>query len=469
MNLLYSKILMTKSIFLVSGSLRTFQHNLRSYPSDCDIAVYASYREHDTYFNLVDTQFLFNDPRIKHVLLESETKVPDIFVDRRQRNMYKQWFKLHRLFSVVPATYDIYVRIRPDVYLTTPGQLEALLATQTDKLRIPVGNDRIFGINNSLGGINDQICIASYEGMKHYCGVLHHLTPFEGSPADRLTGFLSEQVLAAHLSIPIERVNLDYKLLLSSAKVIAISGDSGSGKSTLSSLIRPLFMFDKVLEFETDRYHRWERNDDHWKTMSHLDPESNYLEKLEEDTFNLKIGNSIIAVDYDHNTGLFTAPMTIESKDNLLLCGLHTFYSEKLRELTDLKIFMDTDPELTIEWKVNRDVKQRGYSVEHVKQKIKDRRADYEHYILPQRQFADLIIRYFKDGLEISVRRKFPIPHSFSSVNHGDFSTVTFTDPLISVEADILAFLTTRNLPMIEPISGYSGVIQLLVLTMLYR
>lgn len=466
---------MKRTLFLVSGSLRTFQQNLNYLPKECDIAVYSSYHEQDTYFNLMDTQFLFKDDRIKIVLFESEIDVPLIFKDERQRNMYKQWFKLSRLVSVVPTTYDIYVRIRPDVQLTTPGQIEALLTTTTNTLRIPKGNDRPENSNLVAGdqfpGINDQICIASYEGIKHYCKVLDHLTPFEGSPADRLIGFLSEQVLAAHLSMTVERVALDYKLVLSSAKVVAISGDSGSGKSTLCSLIRPLFLFDKVLEFETDRYHRWERNDSHWKTMSHLDPESNYLEKLEEDTFNLKLGRSIIAVDYDHTTGMFTAPQTIESKDNVVLCGLHTLYSENLRGMTDLKIFMDTDPELTSEWKIQRDVHQRGHSLESVLQKIKERRADYNKYILPQKEFADLIVRYFKGGVELSVRRSIQIPHIPGCIiTYTDsFSILTCTNPSISVETDIIAFLKDRSLPHIQTEVGYSGVIQLLVLTMLYR
>jgi len=210
---------MVQSLFLVSGSLRTFQQNLQYYPPDCDIAVSASYREQDTYFNLMDVQFLFNDPRIKTVLFEAEVLVPPIFKTERQRNMYKQWFKLHRLFTVVPSTYDVYVRIRPDVCLLTPGQLEGIIKQASPVLRIPKHNDR----SDDVAGINDQVCIASYAGMKHYCDVIHHLTPADGSPADKLSEFLSEQVLAAHLTMPIERVVLDYKLVLSSAKVIAIT------------------------------------------------------------------------------------------------------------------------------------------------------------------------------------------------------------------------------------------------------
>ena len=457
---------MARTLFLVSGSLRTFQQNLQLYPSDCDIAVAASYREQDTYFNLMDVQFLFKDPRIKTVLFESEVDVPAVFKTERQRNMYKQWFKLHRLFSVVPSTYAVYVRIRPDVCLTVPGQLEAILETTTPSLRIPKHNDR-----TDVCGINDQVCIASYAGMKHYCDVIHHLTPADGSPADKLSEFLSEQVLAAHLTMPIERVVVDYKLVLSSAKVVAITGDSGSGKSTLLRLIRPLFLFDKVLEFETDRYHRWEREDSRWNTSSHLNPNSNHLEKLEEDTFNLRIGNSIVAVDYDHSTGTFTAPHRIEARDNVILCGLHTLYTENIRGLSDIKIYMDTDTDLTTEWKLRRDVGERGHTRESVLQKIRERADDFARYIRPQREFADMIIRYYTGGVELSVRKTFSVPDiaGCTLTQTDTFYKVTCTNPDISVESEVATFLRERRLPHIPPQSGYSGVIQLLILVMLYK
>lgn len=457
---------MARTMFLVSGSLRTFQQNLQLYPSDCDIAVAASYREQDTYFNLMDVQFLFKDPRIKTVLFESEVDVPSVFKTERQRNMYKQWFKLHRLFSVVPSTYAMYVRIRPDVCLTVPGQLEAILETTTPALRVPKHNDR-----SEVSGINDQVCIASYAGMKHYCDVIHHLTPADGSPADKLSEFLSEQVLAAHLTMPVERIALEYKLLLSSAKVVAITGDSGSGKSTLLSLIRPLFLFDKVLEFETDRYHRWERGDSHWNTSSHLNPDSNHLEKLEEDTFNLRLGNSIIAVDYDHSTGTFTSPHRIEPRDNVILCGLHTLYSENIRGLSDIKIYMDTDPDLAAEWKLRRDVGERGHTRESVLQKIRERADDFTRYIRPQREFADMIIRYYVGGVELSVRKTFSVPHiaGWVQTQNDTFYTVTCTNPEISVESEVSTFLRERQLPHIPPHPGYPGVIQLLILAMLYK
>jgi uridine kinase len=309
--------------------------------------------------------------------------------------------------------------------------------------------------------------------MKHYCSVLDLLTPFIGSPAEGLSKLTSEEVLNAHLSMPIQRVDLEYKLVLSQAKVISISGDSGSGKTTISSLIKPLFFFDNLLEFETDRYHKWERQDYHWKTISHLNPEANFLEKMQEDTFNLKLGNAIVSVDYDHSTGKFTAPKPVDPATNIILCGLHTMYSSNLRELSDLKIFIDTDECIKTRWKLERDVHERGRKLEDVIKQIESRRYDYETYILPQREFSDIIIRQCEDKLVIFIRNT-KFSDELLTINCKLEKTdvwliLTFSDPNVCVESEVRRFTETQRLPQFNPKSGYFGVIQLVILTTLYK
>jgi uridine kinase len=457
-----------KTLVLVSGSLRTFKNNIKSIPPKCDIAVYSAYNEDDTYFNDHSTDFLFEDSRVKLVLFESNIDVPEIFNCERKRNLYKQWYKLNKLFSVVSDRYDIYIRMRPDILLLHTNQLEELIKEKTNTLRIPYHNDR--------NGINDQLCIGSYNEMKQYCSVFELLIPYEGSPCENLSKFTSEEILKMHISnIPIERIRIDYKLILSYAKVISISGDSGSGKSTLCDLIKPLFLFDKLLEFETDRYHKWERNDEHWKSYSHLNPESNYLEKLKEDTFNLKIGNTILAVDYDHSTGKFTEPHQVNPMENILLCGLHTLYSHQLRELSDIKIFMDTDDEVKKQWKIHRDVNERGRSLENVLNQIEQRKTDYEKFIMPQKAYADIIINYKQTELIFYIRKTL-INKSLLNSNlnpkievNDTWIILTFRDNTINSKQEIERFVNNRMLPIYDVKSGYSGIIQYMILTLLYK
>ena len=56
-----------------------------------------------------------------------------------------------------------------------------------------------------------------------------------------------------------------------------------------------------------------------------------------------------------------------------------------LNHLYNLKIFVDTNEYLKIKWKIQRDVNERGYTLEKVLNQIKDRQDDYLKYIYPQR------------------------------------------------------------------------------------
>jgi uridine kinase len=196
-------------------------------------------------------------------------------------------------------------------------------------------------------------------------------------------------------SICYEIIDLQYKLILSECNIIAISGDSGSGKTTLSNILKLLFEKDACL-LETDRYHKWERGDENYKKYTHLDPYANHLEKMNEDIFQLKIGQDIYQVDYDHSSGKFTQKQKIETKKNVVLCGLHTLYRENTNELLNLKIYLDTDRDLMKKWKIQRDVVQRGYTLEKVLNQIEAREKDYNEFILKQKENADIVIQFYE-------------------------------------------------------------------------
>ena len=66
-----------------------------------------------------------------------------------------------------------------------------------------------------------------------------------------------------------ELLTLDYKLVLSECNIIAISGDSGSGKTTLSKILNLLFEKETCI-LETDRYHKWERGNENYKTYTQI-------------------------------------------------------------------------------------------------------------------------------------------------------------------------------------------------------
>jgi uridine kinase len=248
-----------------------------------------------------------------------------------------------------------------------------------------------FNVAHEDAGVNDQVAWGDYETMRLYCSMIFSID--WSSPVSP-----SENQLFKHLAkseIKVVRPTLNYKLVLSKCFTIAICGDSGAGKTTVSELIHEILPYDETLLFETDRYHKWERGDERYKTTTHLNPAANHIEKLSSDTFKLCIGDDIHAVDYDHSTGKFTEPQNIKPSKFMLFCGLHTLYKESLNDIYNLKIFIDTDPELKKQWKVDRDVCKRGADMEKVIQSMKSREPDYETYIKPQKRTADVIL-YFK-------------------------------------------------------------------------
>jgi len=179
--------------------------------------------------------------------------------------------------------------------------------------------------------------------------------------------------------------------------LIGISGDSGSGKSTLLGDLTSLFG-RKILHMEGDGDHKWERGNMNWDRLTHLDPKANYLHKQAENLLHLKMGYSTLRRDYDHSTGMFTPVFKIQPKDYVIICGLHAFYLPKVRKLLDLKIFVNTDENLRIHWKMLRDTKKRGYSRDKIIAQIQKRYDDGEKFIVPQKNFADLIVRYYADN-----------------------------------------------------------------------
>ena len=86
------------------------------------------------------------------------------------------------------------------------------------------------------------------------------------------------------------------------------------------------------------------------------------------------------------------------SKNYMFLCGLHTLYDNKIKDILDIKIYMDTDRDLIKKWKIERDVNERGYSMEKVLKQIKFREKDYEEYIIKQKENADIIINFYEEN-----------------------------------------------------------------------
>lgn len=175
--------------------------------------------------------------------------------------------------------------------------------------------------------------------------------------------------------------------------LVGIAGDSGSGKSTFVKTLSNLLGEKNVREICFDDYHSLDRQERQAVGITPLHPRANNLGLAIEHMWILKQGKKILKPVYDHSTGKFGEPEWVFPVPYIICEGLHTFYFSVLASIYDLKIYYDTDLELKIIWKIQRDVIERGYFAEKVIEEIRERQKDIRNFVEPQSQYADILLK----------------------------------------------------------------------------
>jgi len=175
---------------------------------------------------------------------------------------------------------------------------------------------------------------------------------------------------------------------------IGIAGDSGSGKSHTNKIIEDLVGTKNLTALEGDDLHKWERTSEKWEKLTHLNPKSNFLQQEISNIIGIEESKKVTRKQYDHATGTFTKENIVWPTKFILLSGLHSFYLTKLRQMLDIKVFLDPDTTLKMHWKIRRDTHERGHLKEKILESIKSREKDYKKFLEPQKQFAQVIIGY---------------------------------------------------------------------------
>jgi uridine kinase len=390
---------------LLSGYIRSFKNTYKSIKEnlidenkECNFDVYLHYsveKKNSKYLNEIITIEEIN----KLLKFKSIISQDDIFFSKniKLNDIYNQNYKMYILnqhknnvSEAENKVYDYTIRLRPDVYLESKINLKNL---ENGLIYLPISSkidiSKLISENDPY--ICDILAYGSDDIMNRYFDLFKYLKDLTDH-----YGLVNETLLWYYLennNIKYNKIDIKYTVILSQCNTIAITGDSGTGKTTLSNIFQNIYNNSVLLE--CDRYHKWERGNNQWNKYTHLNPEANYITKMTQDVFNLKLGNNIYQVDYNHKTGKFTDKECIESKENIIICGLHSSYLTK--SLINLSIFLDTQEDLRIFWKIKRDMKKRGYTKEKVYKQILDRRNDFEKYILPQREKSDIIINYYSN------------------------------------------------------------------------
>lgn len=175
--------------------------------------------------------------------------------------------------------------------------------------------------------------------------------------------------------------------------LIGVAGDSGCGKSTFLRRLADLFGDEFMTVVCLDDYHSLDRKQRKAAGVTALDPKANNFDLMYEQIKALKEGRAIDKPIYNHETGMIDPPERVESNHIVVIEGLHPLYDERVRELIDFSVYLDISDEVKIAWKIQRDMAERGHRYEDVVASINSRKPDFEAYIDPQKQHADVVIQ----------------------------------------------------------------------------
>jgi uridine kinase len=180
--------------------------------------------------------------------------------------------------------------------------------------------------------------------------------------------------------------------------LIGIAGDSASGKRSFAGLVARVLGETKVTLISGDDYHRWPRGHEMYRVYTHLNAAANALHRQQEHAFALSRGKSVIKGIYDHRTGAFTEERLLDPGAYVVFTGLHALAIGQQRSIYDLRVFLDPDEALRRMWKVRRDCTERGYQATAVLETMQRREKDREAYILPQREHAEIVVKWSAPG-----------------------------------------------------------------------
>jgi len=185
--------------------------------------------------------------------------------------------------------------------------------------------------------------------------------------------------------------------------VIGIAGGTCSGKTSIASIVIEDFRYTNSVNII--------KEDDYYKDQSHMPMEervkTNYdhplafdFDLMQEHIKDLIAGKSIEKPTYDytvHNRSDKTE--VIYPSDVLIIEGLFALYTKEIRDLEDIKIFVDTPADVRFIRRLERDVSERARTVDSItSQYLNTVKPMHDQFLEPTKQYADIIIPQGKEN-----------------------------------------------------------------------
>ncbi len=177
--------------------------------------------------------------------------------------------------------------------------------------------------------------------------------------------------------------------------VIGIAGGSGSGKTTLMKNLVEKFGEDVAVISHDNYYKRHDELTYEQRCLINYDePDAFETDLMAKHLDILKQGQAIECPVYDytiHNRS--NEVVRIEPRPVIIVEGILIFADEALRELMDIRIFVDTDADVRLCRRIKRDVNKRGRTLESVLSQYQQTvKPMHEKYVEPSKKYANLIV-----------------------------------------------------------------------------
>ena len=178
--------------------------------------------------------------------------------------------------------------------------------------------------------------------------------------------------------------------------IIGIAGGSGSGKSTVARNVAELLTTSSVAFIDMDAYYKNfpDLSLDQRRTLNWDHPDSFDYDLLHEHLDDLSRRRPIDKPEYDFVTHLRRShPTRVEPADVVVVDGILLFVDNRIRELCDVKVFVDADADIRLIRRIERDTRDRGRPLEEIiEQYLTTVQPMHLEFVEPSKRYADVIV-----------------------------------------------------------------------------
>jgi phosphoribulokinase len=176
--------------------------------------------------------------------------------------------------------------------------------------------------------------------------------------------------------------------------ILGVVGDSAAGKTTITRGLVRVLGEDNVAHICTDDYHKYDRKQRAELGITPLHPDCNHLDIIAQHLGHLRRGQAILKPVYRHGDGTFGPPVHVTPERFTVIEGLFGYFRPEMRDVYDVRVYLDPPEDLRRKWKVQRDCSRRGYTTDQVLAELDRREPDSEAFIRPQRRHADMLVSF---------------------------------------------------------------------------